>query len=102
MLTIDYTPQTGGVPRLLSSIVESTADHVDWRVITAAPGQPSDQVVRTNGVRGLPMATWKQSTLAEGWSGKQGHHQRTHVSGRAGSWAGTHHQDTGFITRVRS
>ena len=71
MLTIDYTPQTGGVPRLLSSIVESTADHVDWRVITAAPGQPSDQVVRTNGVRGLPMATWKQRHWLKGGQGSR-------------------------------
>jgi len=63
MLTVDYAPQTGGVPHLLSSIVDSTADLIDWRVVTAAPGDETTGVIRTAGVRGLPAAAWRQ----RGW-----------------------------------
>ncbi|MCP4961001.1 MAG: glycosyltransferase [Actinomycetia bacterium] len=58
LLTIDYTPQTGGQPLLVSSIINSTSDMIDWCVVTAAPGPETPQVVRTNGYLGLARAAW--------------------------------------------
>ena len=61
LLTVDYAPQTGGQPLLVSSIVDATADLVDWRVVTAAPSDEHDEhVVRTSGLLGILRATWAQ------------------------------------------
>ncbi|NOX31124.1 MAG: glycosyltransferase family 4 protein [Actinobacteria bacterium] len=67
LLTIDYAPQTGGQPRLVSSIVESTADLVAWRVVTAAPATSTEvgtdftaqHVVRTSGFAGIAREAWR-------------------------------------------
>ena len=42
LLSVDYAPQTGGQPLLVSSIVDATTDLVDWRVVTAAPSDEPD------------------------------------------------------------
>ncbi|GEM_PF-6672249 len=63
LVTVDYAPQTGGVPLLLSRIVEATRGDADWRVVTAAPaesGHESDEVVRTHGVLGIARTAWRQ------------------------------------------
>ena len=66
MLTVDYAPQTGGVPHLLRSIVETTSELVDWRVVTAARGDETPGVIRSNGVRGLPLEAWRQRSWLRG------------------------------------
>ncbi|MCB0989883.1 MAG: glycosyltransferase family 4 protein [Acidimicrobiales bacterium] len=57
LLSLDYAPQTGGQPRLITAIVEATADMVDWKVITAAPGAPDERVVRAGGMRSMVTQT---------------------------------------------
>jgi len=67
LLTIDYAPQTGGQPRLVSSIVDSTAELVEWRVVTAAPATSTEvgtdfaaqQVVRASGFSGIAREAWR-------------------------------------------
>ncbi len=61
LLSVDYAPQTGGQPLLVSSIVDATTDLVDWRVVTAAPSDEADErIVRTTGLLGILRATWAQ------------------------------------------
>lgn len=36
---------TGGIARLLAGLVDSTADEVDWRVLTSATGAEGDEIV---------------------------------------------------------
>jgi glycosyltransferase involved in cell wall biosynthesis len=53
LLTIDYAPQTGGVPRLLQRLVELSSDQWQWEVITVAEGPASDHVHRVKNVIAL-------------------------------------------------
>lgn len=57
LLTLDYAPQTGGQPRLIKAIVDATADMVDWKVMTMAPGAPDERVVRADGMRSMVTKT---------------------------------------------
>ncbi len=45
LITPDYRPMTGGIARLLAGLVDSTADEVDWRVLTSASGATGDEIV---------------------------------------------------------
>jgi glycosyltransferase involved in cell wall biosynthesis len=45
LITPDYRPMTGGIARLLAGLVDSTAEHVDWRVLTSAKGAEGGEVV---------------------------------------------------------
>lgn len=60
LLTVDYAPQTGGQPLLVSSIVDATTDLIDWKVVTAAPSDSiDDRIVRTTGLIGILRETWR-------------------------------------------
>ena len=65
LLTVDYAPQTGGVPLLLSSIVEGSSHLIDWRVVTTAPGatQPNSScptVARASSFRNMIPSTLRE------------------------------------------
>lgn len=59
LLTIDYAPQTGGVPLLVSTIVNETRQAVDWRVVTSAPGDTDEIVQRGSGLADLARVAWR-------------------------------------------
>ena len=44
LLTPHFAPQQGGVPRLVTAIVESSCAHTQWRVITTAAGSPDAEL----------------------------------------------------------
>jgi glycosyltransferase involved in cell wall biosynthesis len=47
---------TGGIARLLAGLVDSTANEVDWRVLTSATGAQGDEVVRVPSLAAMTAA----------------------------------------------
>jgi len=56
LLTPDYRPMSGGISRLLAGLVDSTADEVDWRVLTSATGAAGEEIVHAPSLAAMAAA----------------------------------------------
>jgi glycosyltransferase involved in cell wall biosynthesis len=48
LVTIDYPPADGGISRLLAALVQHSASHVEWLVISLSPGEETGTVRRVS------------------------------------------------------
>jgi phosphatidylinositol alpha-1,6-mannosyltransferase len=53
LVTTDWPPRTGGISRLLGSLVRLSSQEIEWRVLTLSEGPDEDHVVRHSGVGSL-------------------------------------------------